>query len=331
MWPLRERIAVRMTADGLPTTPEQVLVTTGAQQSILLCTMLLTRPGDVVLAEALTWPGLVDNVSRLGGRIHGVAMDGDGVIVDELQQAIERLRPAFIALNPHHHNPTGTRLPPERRRRVAEVATEYRVPLIEDRVVTRLAFDGQVPPPLAADAPGEQGRHLVIDSISKVAWPGLRIGWVRADVQTVAELRALRALSDLYSATPSQIAALAVIDDLDTIVDHRLAQLRRHSDLLLDAMATALPDWSVRAPRGGMVVWAGLPRGTAAAFSEHAARYGVLLGTGHQFGAGPDDANIRIPFTASEEELEEGIRRMAAAWARFDYTSPRANRRPALV
>lgn len=322
--PLRQRIADLMTADGLTTTHQQVLVTTGAQQGIVLSTMLLTKPGDVVLCEAKTWPGLVDNVTRLGGRTHGVAMDANGLIVDELQQAIERMRPAFIALNPHHHNPTGTRLSPDRRRRVAELAREYAVPLVEDRVVARLAFDGQVPPPLAALDAGdtESGPHLVVDSLSKVAWPGLRLGWIRADPRTVTRLRSLRALTDLYSSTHSQIASLAVLDDLDAVLADRIGELRARSDCLLAALAEHLPEWPVDRPRGGLVVWIALPEGSASAFSTHAARFGVLVANGRQFGAGADDGHIRIPFAAPEAELEEGVRRLAMAWREFDPNLP---------
>src|SRR3546814_6612277 len=76
-------------------------------------------------------------------------MDEHGVLVDGLAAHVERFRPAFIGLNPHHHNPTGTRLSEGRRREVAELAGAYRVPLVEDRVAARLAFDGNVPPPMA--------------------------------------------------------------------------------------------------------------------------------------------------------------------------------------
>src|SRR3546814_335870 len=189
---LRRAIAERMTIEGLATAPEQIVVTAGAQQGIALLTMLLVRPGEVVLAEQTTWPGLADTVKRAGGRVIGVPMDEHGVLVDELAAHVERFRPAFIGLNPHHHNPTGTRLSEGRRREVAELAGAYRVPLVEDRVAARLAFDGNVPPPLAVHQ--TPGSSPVVDSINKVAWGGLRVGWVRADVRTVRELRTSRAL-----------------------------------------------------------------------------------------------------------------------------------------
>lgn len=320
---LRERIADHITATGLPTTASQVLVTAGAQHAILLCTMLLTGPGDVVLCEETTWPGLVDNVARHGGRTHPVPMDAGGVVVDELRLAVERLRPSFIALNPHHHNPTGTRLTPKRRRQVAELAAAYGVPLVEDRVVSHLAFDGQVPAPLASEVPAGRDRshHIVVDSISKTGWPGLRIGWLRADAQMVAQLRSLRALTDLYTPIHSQLTAISVLDEFDAVVADRVDQLRPRADRVLDLLHRELPDWEVARPRGGMVLWIRLPDGSAASFCEHAARHGVLIANGRQFGD-DGDRHLRLPYTAGEAELDEGVRRLARAWQSFDRFAP---------
>lgn len=322
--PLRQRIADRFTADGLPTAPAQILVTAGAQHAMLLVTTLLVQPGDVVLCEETTWPGLVDNVTRFGGRIHPVAMDRDGVVVDELERAVERLRPVCIAVNPHHHNPTGSRLSPVRRRALAELASDYGIPLVEDRAMAPLAFDGLVPPPLAAEVEGDRRRshHITVDSVSKTAWPGLRIGWLRADAQVVAELRTRRALTDLFPSVPSEIAALSVLDDLDAIVADRTAELRRRADLVAGLLADRLPDWRFATSRGGLVLWVELPGGSASAFSEHAARHGVQVANGRQFGTTADD-HIRIPYTASGAELVEGIERLARAWADFDLRRPR--------
>ncbi|HWS51334.1 MAG TPA: PLP-dependent aminotransferase family protein, partial [Microbacterium sp.] len=106
---LRAQIAELFRAEGTPTTPEQILVTHGAQQAISLVVNALVGPGDVVLAEEITWPGVTDSVGLRGGTVQGVPMTGDGLDVDALEVAMARLRPALVALNPHHQNPTGTR------------------------------------------------------------------------------------------------------------------------------------------------------------------------------------------------------------------------------
>lgn len=326
---LRAAVADHTTSQGLPTTPEQVVVTAGAQQAIALTVELTVRPGDVVLTEQVTWPGLVDSVRRIGGRIHGVAMDERGVVPDELVGAIERLRPSLIGLNPHHHNPTGTRLSPERRERIARIAAEYGVPLIEDRVAATLAFDGRVPPPLATHEPG--AAHFLVDSVNKTAWPGLRIGWVRTDAAVANRLRSARAHADLYSPIPSQVAALTVLDEIDAITTERTAQLSAAAEVVSTRIAELLPEWEVSDVRGGMVAWVRLPDASASAFARVAARHGVAIGSGREFSASTiDDEHVRIPFTAPIPALEEAIARLATAWAAFRHRPEHAPAVPPL-
>lgn len=313
---LRSRIAQRYEREGLPTSPEQILVSSGAQQGLLLTLSLLVTPGDTVICEFTTWPGLTDTVRRLGGRIHSIGMDDHGLDVDELRSAVQRLRPTCIAINPHHHNPTGTRLPPDRRAEVANIAADYGVALIEDRVVAPLAFDRIVPPPLAAHRPDADS--FVVDALSKTAWAGLRIGWVRADQQAIHQLRSLKTLDDQMSALPSQMLAIAIIDELDDIIAQRIDQLRGRAGVLRDAVVRQLPDWTTNPVRGGLVTWSELPFGSASAFARFATRFGVAVAGGREFSSTRTiDDHIRIPFTADEGTLVEAVDRLAAAWAAF--------------
>jgi DNA-binding transcriptional MocR family regulator len=313
---LRELIADMYRAEGTPTTPEQILVTHGAQQAISLVVNALVGPGDVVLAEEVTWPGVTDSVGLRGGTVHGIPMGADGMDVDALEVAIARLRPVLIAVNPHHQNPTGTRLPAAARHRLATLAAQYGVPVIEDRVVAGISFDGVVPPTLAAersDAP-----VIVVESVSKWAWAGLRIGWLRADPVLVRRLRGARQLADQSTSVPGQLIALDLIARAD---DLRRENSRVHQDrlrLLEQLMAEHLPDWRYGPPRGGLSLWVALPVGSSAALVRVAATHGVSIAGSAAFAASvsPDD-HIRIPFTAPDDVLAEGIRRLGAAWREY--------------
>ncbi len=222
----------------------------------------------------------------------------------------------MIGLNPHHHNPTGTRLSAARRRAVADVAADYGVPLVEDRVAAELAFDGVVPPPLAVHRP--DGAFVTVDSFSKLARGGLRIGWVRADAGTIQLLRTSKALADLWSPIPSQVLALTVIDHLDELTRERIARLRTSERLLADELARHLPDWKVARVRGGMVAWARLPSGSAAAFCRFATRFGVAIAGGREFSTSTVvDDHVRIPFTRPDQTVSDAVERLAAAWAAF--------------
>ena len=319
--PLRERIAAHITAEGLPTSSSQVLVCAGAQQGLALVNQLFVAAGEYVLTEDWTWPAAVDGVTSRGGRVHGISIDEEGVIPNEMQTAIEHFRPTMITLNPHHHNPTGTRTGEARRAEITRLAAAYGVPLTEDRANAHIAYDGVVAPPFGSYGAG--GQEILIDSICKVAWHGFRIGWVRADAQIITKLRDLRALADLASPIPMQVAAIDVLDAWGELVAARASQIVERRDVLFAACAEYLPEWQANKPRGGLVSWWEIPFGAAAEFAGFARRYGVQVASGGQFAAClRDDRHIRLPFTATEAELMEGVRRLGLAWS--DYAASAA-------
>ncbi|MDR2999047.1 MAG: PLP-dependent aminotransferase family protein [Microbacterium sp.] len=316
---LRELIAGLYTAEGAPTTSEQILVTHGAQQAISLVIHALIEPGDVVLAEEVTWPGVTDTVRLRGGVVHGIPMGDDGLDVVALEVAMARMRPALVALNPHHQNPTGTRLPAAARRRVAELAAEYGVPVIEDRVVAGIAFDGVVPPPLAAERP--DAPVIVVESVSKWVWAGLRIGWLRADPVLVRRLRGARQLADQSTSVPAQLLAIDLLAHANELRREVAHTHQARLALLLALMAEHLPDWTFTPPRGGLSLWTRMPAGSADALARVAAVHGVSVAGSGEFAAAPSpDDHIRIPFTAPDEVLTEGIRRLGAAWDEYRAT-----------
>lgn len=327
IYELRAAIAELMTADGLPSTPDQIVVTAGAQQAISIAASLLVGVGDVVLCEEFTWPALVDAIRRVGGKVVGLPMDDHGIIIEELEGAIQRFRPSFIGLNPHNHNPTSTCLSPSRRQAVMRLAAEYRVPVVEDRVWSRLNFGGSnPPPPLAALDPA--GSHLVIDSISKVAWPGFRVGWIRANLEVVHDLRTTRMLFDLFSPPTTQLHATGVLGNFSAVIADRLAQLRERHEVAINAVAEHAPAWKVRRARGGLVLWVELPeigspnnpysQNRASRFAQFARRLGVSVGSSREFSVGPStDTHIRIPYTTTPDRLQEGIARLGEAWTLF--------------
>lgn len=313
---LRERIAARLGDEGTPTTAEQIIVTHGAQQALSLVIDELVEPGDVVLAEAVTWPGLVDPVRRRGGRVYGIPMTSEGIDLDALESAIVALRPVLVAVNPHHHNPTGTRMPAPARAALAAMAARYGIPVIEDRVLAHISFDGVVPPTLASlrpDAP-----IIVVDSLSKWAWPGLRIGWARADPVLVRRLRITRQLVDQHASVPAQLLAEGLLDEAPRLRrDVSLAHAPRAA-LLHELLGEHLPGWRAERPLGGLAMWAQLPTGSATEFARRAAMGGVAVAGGSEFAAAPStDDHLRLPFTATEAQLREGLARLGELWAAY--------------
>lgn len=182
-----------------------------------------------------------------------------------------------------------------------------------------LAFDGNVPPPLAIHEP--HAAAIVVDSVNKAAWAGLRLGWVRADAQLVSDLRSSRGLADLFSPIPSQLMALALLEDLEHVRRLRIAQLASRAAVLREAMVEHLPDWDLAPIHGGLCAWARLPHGSATHVAQVAARHGVSIASGRAFATSPEyDDHIQLPFTAPEDVLRTAIARLGTAWRNLPRT-----------
>ncbi|HEY2999996.1 MAG TPA: PLP-dependent aminotransferase family protein, partial [Acidimicrobiales bacterium] len=150
---LREALARMLTDNGTPTAPDQILVTTGAQQAVTLATLLLVRPDDEVIVESPSFSGTLDVFRTRGARVVSVPVDDDGVDARAVARAVDAGRPAAIYLMPTFHNPTGVLLAANRRRDLAELAAERGVPIVEDNALENAPLDEDRLPPIAAYAP----------------------------------------------------------------------------------------------------------------------------------------------------------------------------------
>ncbi len=320
-WPLRQAIAELHSSQNLSTTPHQIMVTSGAQQAISLVVSSMVQPGDVVVGEDDTWPGLIDSVRQRGARFEPVKMDDQGIIIADLESKVDRYRPALIALNPQHQNPTGSRLPIDRVRAVAAIALRYRTPVLEDRVAADLGFDNRHLP--AIDEFDTGGYGITVGSICKVAWPGLRLGWMRADAQVINRIRSHKAVGDMFTSSLSQLLGIEVIKRYDEFAAERRQDLRASADVVLNHLDDNFPDWTYQPPRGGYSIWVNLPEGTSAdAFVRAAALKGVLVASGRDFCPNNADCpNIRLPYTARPEVLDGAMDRLAEAWKSFAAVS----------
>ena len=311
---LRERIAELHTAQGLPTRAEEVLVTTGAQQAIGLVTTLFGEAGQAVLMEEATYPGALDMVRAGAMRPVGVPLDAGGVVVDALEDLLDRVRPRFAYLVPAHQNPTGSVLSEARSRRVAELSARYRVPVVEDLALRDLRMSGR---PVPAPAPPHDPDALVITigSMSKVFWAGLRVGWVRAPRPTVERLMRLKIAYDMGTSVLSQVIAAAALPRLGEAVDERRAALVAGHAALAGALSRHVPDWTWETPPGGCILWVRLPAGDAREFAQVAQRCGVSIVPGQVLSAEGGHADrLRMPYVAEPDVLEEAARRLGVAW-----------------
>jgi DNA-binding transcriptional MocR family regulator len=329
---LREGLADMLSERGTPTAPDQVMVTTGAQQAVSLATLLLIRPGDSVIVEAPSFSGTLDAFRTRGAEVIPVPVDDDGVDVRGVARAVAASRPAAIYVMPTYHNPTGALLAPNRRRDLAELVVEHGVPLIEDNALENAPLDDEVVPPVAAYAPPD-APILTAGSFSKVAWGGLRVGWIRGPAPLIGRLSELKAMNDLGSPLLDQAVAARLVPQLDRLRSDQRTMLNRNLALASALLNELLPSWRWRRPRGGPSLWVELPCGTASAYSQVALRYGVEVIPGEQMSpTGGDQRHLRLPYTAEPPVLEETMRRLAQAWDSYAPSDePRPAPRPVVV
>jgi DNA-binding transcriptional MocR family regulator len=329
--PLREAIAAHLIRRGVPTSPDQVLVTSGAQQAIWLAGWLCLQRGDTVLTENPTYPGALDVFTAVGARLVGVPTRRGGVHLGSLDEHIGRLSARLVYLIPTYQNPVGGVLSTPDRRALADLVQQHQVPLLEDDSLSGLALVGEPPPPVSAFAPNAP--ILTADSLSKLFWAGLRVGWLRGPEPLIAQLGRLKAVADLGGSLPAQVIASRLLASYDDFRRERQPVIAERFALVSRLLAEMLPDWSWDNPLGGLCLWVRLPYGSAAEFAQVALRTGVSIVAGSV--ASPDgsfDDHVRLPFGHRPQELEEGIRRLARAWQIYaPADEPRAQRMAVIV
>ncbi|HSK26503.1 MAG TPA: PLP-dependent aminotransferase family protein [Jiangellales bacterium] len=313
---LRSVVAARYTARGLPTSPDQVLVTNGAQQGVSLLLALLTDPGDRVLVDHPTYPNALDAVTRRGARLVPVALDEDGWDLDALSAAVRQTAPRAAYLVPDFHNPTGLLMPPPVRERLARVLAAGRTVAVVDETLADLPLDPAAGPPVPFAAYADPGRVVTVGSASKSFWGGLRVGWVRADRDTVRRLAALRASLDAGTPVLEQLAVAVLLADADAVLLPRRRDLAERCDLLTGLLREHLPGWRVRRPDGGLVLWCDLGAARSSALAGAAGGHGLRLAAGPRFGVdGAFERRLRLPYSLPAEVLADAVDRLRAAWA----------------
>nr|WP_042179482.1 PLP-dependent aminotransferase family protein [Kibdelosporangium sp. MJ126-NF4]CEL13845.1 Transcriptional regulator, GntR family domain / Aspartate aminotransferase [Kibdelosporangium sp. MJ126-NF4]CTQ88213.1 Transcriptional regulator, GntR family domain / Aspartate aminotransferase (EC 2.6.1.1) [Kibdelosporangium sp. MJ126-NF4] len=305
---LRAAIAARYTRLGLPTTPAEVLVTTGGQQAISLLFTLFGRDGGTIVTENPTYAGALDAAHAAGARVVGLPTDSEGIRVTALRSTVDRTAVRLVYLMSAGHNPTGAVMSAARKTDIAHLLAQAGIPVVDDATLADLAFHGTPPAPFT----------ITVGSLSKVCWPGLRVGWIRAPEHLIARMANLKVVADLGSAQPSQLLAARLLPALDRIASVRRQQLQHRHDLLTALLRERLPDWTWPAPRGGPFLWVRLPAGDSTVFGQIALRHGVRVLPGARTTPdGMGNNHLRISCVAEPAELPVAVDRLSRAWAAF--------------
>lgn len=328
---LRQAIAARYTARGVPTRREQIMVTHGAQQAMTLVVGLLTAPGDRVLVEHPTYPHTIAAITAAGGRIAPVPLiteDGSaGWDLDAIRAAVRQLAPSLAYLLVDHHNPTGLALDEAGRRAIMAVSRSARMTVVVDESLTELALDAPLAPPMAAFGP-----VISIGSASKPLWGGLRIGWIRADEATIMRLATVRAPRDLGAPPMEQLVTALLLAEIEELAGQRRGQLRVQRAALIDALTDRLPQWRWVTGPGGLSLWAQMPLPVSSRLAATSGGYGVAVTAGPRFGInGAFEHWVRLPYVHEPDRLRQAVSGLADAYAAVTAGAATALREPAIV
>ena len=304
--PLRDWIAERHGVD-----PERVLVTNGSLQGMVFLAERFA--GERVLVEEPTYDRPLKILAAHGVETVPVAMDDEGLDLAALADALDSGgKPAFLYTIPTFQNPSGRTLSVERRHRLAEIAREHELLVLEDDPYGLVRFDGEAPPTLFELEGGT--RVAYSSSFSKTIAPGLRVGYF---VLPNALERELEALATSTYITPVLLGQATVFEFLrrgnfEPNLERVSTLLGARRDAMLEALERELPDARWSKPQGGYFVWLELPEGAdAGALLERATAAGVTFVPGADFGGAPNTARLAFSFV-SPDEIREGVRRLAA-------------------
>jgi 2-aminoadipate transaminase len=324
LYELRELIVDIMAHEGARAGVEDIMVTSGGQQAIDLSIRTFVNPGDTVLAEGPTYPGAVPSFTTYEARVEHVPMDDDGLRIDLVEEALDRLGaegrpPKLLYTIPNFHNPAGVTMSLERRERLIEIAHERELLIVEDNPYGQIRFDGD-PLPTLWELDAGAGWVLYLSTFSKILAPGTRVGWVAAPAAVLRKMNLGKQAADLCSSTVTQrfvIEYLRRHDWRDYVARlNGIYRLRR--DALLRALEEEMPPeatWT--RPDGGLFVWATLPdyidttNLAAAAIERHEVAF--VPGRGAYLD-GRGGNSMRLNFSGvPEATISEGVRRLGLA------------------
>jgi DNA-binding transcriptional MocR family regulator len=320
--PLKQALVTMLRAEGYEAGDENLLITDGCQQALDLVCKAFLRPGDTVLLENPAYPGALAVFTGARARILGVPVKTEsgpgmipGVDVSAIEAVLMQNRVKMMVLTPDFHNPTGTTLPVAERRRLLEIATRFQVPVIEDHIYARLSARGERVPSLKQL--DRSNIVIQVDSFSKIAFPGMRVGWIVAPSNVIDRLRLVKQSTDLHTGHLAQ-AILAEYVRRGLLGRHVERTRKAYSGRLAaleQALGRHMPSgtkWT--RPEGGMCVWVELPPGfDSNELLIHTRERGVVYAPGRYFYfQNPQPNTLRLGFAGvAEREIARGIATLA--------------------
>ena len=301
-----------------------IIATVGSQQGLYLVGQAFLNPGDIVVTEEPAYLGAIQAFRVTGARFLTVPIDENGLRTDVMEEKLrsmnseERRRLKIVYTVATCNNPSGTTLPPERRKHLLELAEEFDLLVVEDDPYRFIAFEEEAIAPTIKSL-DRYGRVMYMSSFSKILAPGLRLGWLAGPEPLVNKLELVKQNIDLHTPSLTQFIAAEAINR--GIIDEHLPKIkslyRAKRDAMLEALEEYMPEgtrWTK--PIGGFFVWTWFPEGVnARQLLRRAIEKGVAFVPGDAFypnGGGENTGRLNFSYPDAET-IKEGVRRLAEA------------------
>lgn len=330
---LKRELTALMSRRGARCTSDELLVTTGSQQGLDLLLRVLVSPGEIVLTEQPAYPATLQAL-RLGqAEVVTIPVDGEGLDVEKLAASLESgavRQPKLLYTVPTFANPSGATLSLARRVALLKLAVRFGLLIIEDDPYGDLRFAGDAVPSMLAlsdQVPGSRDWIVHFASLSKIAAPGLRVGWMIAPPEVARRCIIAKQTVDLCSSPWTQAIAAEYLADgaLERHLPRITGMYGSKCDALCDALHAEFGDAiAFHRPQGGMFVWARIGALSSSTLLTHAIENKVVFVPGKAFFADSvDDATLRLSFAApSPDAIREGVRRLKHAYGRALEAQP---------
>ena len=317
--PLREKIAAR-TNRNLKTSlkAENIVVTTGSQQSLDILAKMYIDDGDCILCESPTYLGALSAFNACQPSYREVDTDGEGMVIADLEKALaEEKRAKLIYVIPDFQNPSGKTWSLERRKAFMETVSKHDILVVEDNPYGELRFEGTTPPSLKSM--DTKGQVVVLGTFSKIFCPGLRVAWVCGEPSFLESFCNLKQAADLHTSTLSQYEIDAFLSEHD-IEDHvrtLVSVYRERRDIMIRTMDEAFPsEVTFTRPEGGLFTWAEMPEKVSGRdlFMKALEKKVAFVPGGAFYPNGGHENTMRLNYSnMPPEKIVEGIRRLGEA------------------
>jgi DNA-binding transcriptional MocR family regulator len=299
---LAEALAGHLSATGLPTRADQLTLTSGAMAGLRLILETAGPPGRVAMTETPTYPGALRILGQQRRRLLGWPAGAAGWDPDRLTQLMRSGGSGVLYVQPDGHNPTGGTMSPAIRAAVGQAARTPGWVIVADETMRPLNLTAEQPPSLACCSDAV----LVVSSMSKIVWGGLRLGWIRAPVAMTRQLRAATAAIGAGPGSLDQAVGLELLSSLGGIIERRTRLLAENLQYLEARLRTlGRPGLAWQRPAAGITMWLDLGGRSSHEVVQQCARLGVLLEPASTYTVGGrDDRHLRLPFTAPPAILD---------------------------